>query len=55
MRNCERLSVSLHREVIRRVEETGRVENRNRSNVIETILRQHYRMTPREQQDTRQR
>lgn len=42
MARCEKISISLHKEVIEKIEKTMILENRNRSNVVETILRKHY-------------
>jgi len=41
-RNCEKISISLHRDVLERVDDMGETENRKRSNVIETILRDYF-------------
>jgi len=47
-RNCEKLSISLHKEVLAKVDEMGVLENRKRSNVIETILRDHFGLKTRQ-------
>jgi len=49
VRNCEKISISLHKDVLRRVEEISEIENRKRSNVIETILREHFDLKNRKQ------
>jgi len=41
-RNCEKISISLHRDILEMVNEMGETENRKRSNVIETILRDYF-------------
>ena len=49
VRNCEKISISLHKEVLAKVEEMSILENRKRSNVIETILRKHFGINNRKQ------
>ena len=48
-RNCEKISISMHKDVLRRVDEMGENENRKRSNVIETILREYFGLNNRKQ------
>ena len=49
VRKYERVSISLHKDVLAKVEEMSVSENRKRSNVIETILRKHFDMLNRKQ------
>jgi len=49
VRNCEKISISLHKDVLRRVEEISENENRKRSNVIEAVLREYFDLNNRKQ------
>ena len=42
VRNCEKISISLHKDVLLKINEITEKENRKRSNVIETILREYF-------------
>lgn len=42
----KRVSITLHRDVLKLVDRYGKEENRSRSNIIETILRDHFGMIP---------
>lgn len=44
MANYEKITISLHKDVIKKIEETMILENRGRSNVVDTILRDYYNL-----------
>ena len=44
MANYEKITISLHKDVIMKIEETMMLENRGRSNVVDTILRKYYNL-----------
>ena len=40
----EKVSISLSAEVLKRVDQAAKEENRKRSNYIDTVLRRHFKM-----------
>jgi len=55
MGNCETITLSMHKEVIEKIKEDMKTQYRNKSNVVETILRKHYKLGPRYKNNNRKR